>query len=48
MLTDTRPMRDVLAAKDIPAIVQEWCDDVDHDGPWWRKMLPYYLDRLGV
>jgi esterase/lipase superfamily enzyme len=32
----------------IPAIVDEWGDDVNHDWPWWRKMLPHYLDRLGV
>jgi esterase/lipase superfamily enzyme len=48
MLADTRAMRDVLAAKGIPAIVDEWGDDVNHDWPWWRKMLPHYLDRLGV
>jgi esterase/lipase superfamily enzyme len=22
--------------------------DVDHEWTWWRKMLPYFLDRLGV
>jgi esterase/lipase superfamily enzyme len=48
MLADTRAMRDVLAAKGIPAIVDEWGDDVNHDWPWWRRMLPHYLDRLGV
>jgi esterase/lipase superfamily enzyme len=48
MLADTRAMCDVLAAKGIPAIVDEWGDDVNHDWPWWRKMLPHYLDRLGV
>jgi esterase/lipase superfamily enzyme len=48
MLADTRAMRDVLEAKGIPAIVDEWGDDVNHDWPWWRKMLPYYLDRLEV
>jgi esterase/lipase superfamily enzyme len=48
MLADTRAMRDVLAAKGIGAIVDEWGDDVDHDWPWWRLMLPHYLERLGV
>jgi esterase/lipase superfamily enzyme len=48
MLADTRAMRDVLAAKGIPAIVDEWGDDVNHDWPWWRRMLPHYLERLGV
>ena len=48
MLADTRALRDVLAAKGIPAIVEEWGDDVNHDWPWWRRMLPHYLERLGV
>jgi len=48
MLADTRALRDVLAAKGIPAIVDEWGEDVSHDWPWWRKMLPHYLERLGV
>ena len=48
MLADTRAMGEILAAKGIPAIVDEWGDDVNHDWPWWRKMLPHYLERLGV
>ena len=48
MLADTRALSGVLAAKGIPAIVDEWGDDVNHDWPWWRKMLPHYLERLGV
>ena len=46
MLADTRAMRDVLAAKGIPAIVDEWGDDVNHDWPWWRKMLPHVLGKM--
>ena len=48
MLADTRAMRLVLEAKGIPAIVDEWGGDVNHDWPWWRRMLPHYLERLGV
>jgi esterase/lipase superfamily enzyme len=48
MLADTRAMRDVLAAKAIPAIVDEWGEDVNHDWPWWARMLPHYLEVLGV
>jgi esterase/lipase superfamily enzyme len=48
MLTQTRILREILAAKGIPAIVDEWGRDVDHDWPWWRRMLPHYLERLGV
>jgi esterase/lipase superfamily enzyme len=48
MLEDTRAMRRILAEKRIPAIVDEWGPDVNHDWPWWRRMLPHYLERLGV
>ena len=48
MLADTRALDGLLRAKGIPAIVDYWGHDVDHDWPWWRKMLPHYLERLGV
>jgi esterase/lipase superfamily enzyme len=48
MLADTRAMRAVLEAKGIPAVVDEWGGDVNHDWPWWRRMLPHYLEVLGV
>lgn len=48
MIEDARAMERVLAAKAIPAIVDFWGHDVDHDWPWWRKMLPHYLERMGV
>ena len=24
-----------------------WGHDVNHDWPWWRKMLPHFIDKLG-
>jgi esterase/lipase superfamily enzyme len=48
MLDDTRAMDAILRAKGIPAIVDYCGNDVNYDWPWWRQMLPYYLDRLGV
>jgi esterase/lipase superfamily enzyme len=48
MLEDTRTMERILAAKGIPAFVDIWGHDVNHDWPWWRKMLPYELERMGV
>jgi esterase/lipase superfamily enzyme len=48
MIADTRALEGILAAKGIPAIVDYWGHDVDHDWPWWRKMLPHYLEVLGV
>jgi esterase/lipase superfamily enzyme len=48
MIEDTRELERILAAKEIPAIVDYWGHDVDHDWPWWRRMLPLYLERLGI
>ncbi|HVT74792.1 MAG TPA: alpha/beta hydrolase-fold protein [Lacunisphaera sp.] len=33
----------VLHSKGIPHTVDLWGHDVNHDWPWWRKMLPHYL-----
>jgi esterase/lipase superfamily enzyme len=48
MIEDTHALEEVLRAKRIPAIVDYWGHDVNHDWPWWRKMLPHYLELLGV
>jgi esterase/lipase superfamily enzyme len=48
MLEDTHAMEEVLWMKGIPAVVDYWGFDVNHDWPWWQRMLPHYLDRLGV
>ena len=47
-LADTRALEGILREKGIPAWFDYWGADVDHDWPWWRKMLPYFLDRMGV
>jgi esterase/lipase superfamily enzyme len=47
-LRDTRALQAVLAAKGVPAWFDYWGHDVNHDWPWWRRMLPYALERLGV
>jgi esterase/lipase superfamily enzyme len=39
-------MADILRSKGIPCTLELWGHDVDHDWPWWRKMLPYYLNQL--
>jgi esterase/lipase superfamily enzyme len=48
MLSDTRAMGELLAARGIPAIVDIWGHDVNHDWPWWQRMLPYELERMGI
>lgn len=38
---------DLLNRKGIPHTLDLWGNDVNHDWPWWRKMLPYYVEKLG-
>ena len=42
----SRQLAGILAAKGIPHHLEVWGHDVDHDWPWWRKMLPHYLGIL--
>ena len=46
MLADTLALKRILEQKDIPHWIDIWGNDVNHDWPWWLKMLPYFLDRL--
>jgi esterase/lipase superfamily enzyme len=43
----SRRLSAILGAKGIPSFLDVWGLDVDHDWPWWRKMLPYAIDRMG-
>jgi esterase/lipase superfamily enzyme len=47
-LRDTRALQAILEAKGIPAWFDYWGHDVNHDWPWWRRMLPYFLERMGA
>jgi esterase/lipase superfamily enzyme len=46
MLADLRAMEGILRAKQVPAWVDFWGYDVNHDWPWWRRQLPYFLESL--
>jgi esterase/lipase superfamily enzyme len=46
MIGDARAMEGILRAKQVPAWVDFWGHDVDHDWPWWRKQMSYFLSRL--
>lgn len=43
---DTRRMKDLLESKGIPAWVDLWGHDVNHDWPWWKIMLPHFLPYI--
>ena len=42
----SRRLSDLLHRKGIPHTLDLWGQDVNHDWPWWRRMLPHYVDKL--
>ena len=42
----TKQFCELLANKGIPHLCEVWGQDVKHDWEWWRKMLPFYLERF--
>jgi esterase/lipase superfamily enzyme len=45
-LEDSRQLVAVLQEKRIPAWVDIWGHDVDHDWPWWFRQMDYFLTSL--
>jgi esterase/lipase superfamily enzyme len=45
-LADTRDLEHVLQTKEVPAWIDVWGHDVNHDWPWWFKQMNYFLDNL--
>ena len=43
----SRRLAAALAGRGIPHVLDLWGYDVDHDWPWWRKMLPHCVERMG-
>jgi esterase/lipase superfamily enzyme len=48
MLADALAVKQILADKDVPCWVDVWGHDVNHDWPWWRRQMPYFLHHLGL
>ncbi len=48
MIADTFTLKRILDAKGIPHWIDMWGQDVNHDWPWWRKMMPYFLESLNL
>ncbi len=42
----SRRLSDLLIRKGIRHTLDLWGQDVNHDWPWWRRMLPHYVDQL--
>ena len=45
-IRDTRLLKDILDSKGVPSWIDFWGYDVDHDWPWWRVQMPYFLKSL--
>ncbi len=45
-IRDTKAVDEILKSKDVPAWVDYWGKVVDHDWPWWRVQMPYFLKEL--
>jgi esterase/lipase superfamily enzyme len=45
-IRDTRLLKEILDRKGVPAWIDFWGTDVDHDWPWWRVQMPYFLNSL--
>ena len=45
-LESTRMLDTVCCRKGIPTRFEYWGHDVNHDWPWWHKMVPTYLPWL--
>ncbi|SFI09270.1 Esterase/lipase superfamily enzyme [Tindallia magadiensis] len=42
----TNQIKRVLEEREIPAWIDYWGSDVNHDWPWWRKQTSYFLGEL--
>lgn len=45
-LADTRALEAICRNQSIPAWIDVWGPDVNHDWPWWFKQMNYFLGHL--
>jgi esterase/lipase superfamily enzyme len=48
MIPETRRMGEILSGKGIPAWIDFWGGDVNHDWVWWKKQIVHFLDRANL
>jgi esterase/lipase superfamily enzyme len=46
MRSEAASLKSILESKGVTAWVDFWGYDVDHDWPWWRQQLPYFLSKV--
>ena len=45
-IEDTRSLDNLFKEKSIPAWIDYWGHDVNHDWPWWYRQMNYFLGHL--
>ena len=45
-IKDTRALDSIFSEKSIPARIDYWGHDVNHDWPWWYKQMNHFLASL--
>lgn len=45
-LSRSRALDGILRARGIPASIDYWSFDVNHDWPWWFKPMNHFLGRI--
>ena len=43
---DARILKEQFERLGVPAWVDLWGEDVEHDWPWWLIQFPYYVDKI--
>ncbi len=46
MIRSTLRMKELFEHKGIPAWIDLWGEDVNHDWDWWRIQFPYFIERV--
>ena len=45
-MMETLALQEIFNRKGLPAFFDLWGPDVSHDWSWWRKQLPYFLEKV--
>lgn len=46
LLASTREMDRILTEKGVPHWFDYWGHDIDHDWPFWRQQIPYFMEKI--
>ena len=48
LIASTRLLESVLRDKGVPAWVDYWGKDVNHDWDWWRRQIRYFIEKIAL